>query len=166
MKMAATVYAFWEWELWRSDVLLDQWAYCNKIVTQGLNAWLDIMFHGATQVGTWYILIFEDDYTPTSSDTYQSPGFTECTAYDEATRPAFNEGAASNGTINNYSNPAVFSINATKTIYGAALVSDSTKGDSGAGPYMFSASNYGEGKPVENGDTLKVKLAITVTSTT
>src|SRR4030042_4730451 len=56
----------------------------NIIPNEGLNGALDILFHGSTQITTWYIAIFESNTTPLSTHTYASPGYTESTAYDEA----------------------------------------------------------------------------------
>ncbi len=94
----------------------------NVCTAEGLNAILDIMFHGTTQITTWYCLVFETDTTPSDATTYAVPVFTECQAYAEATRPEYVEAAASSKSITNSANKAVFTFNATKDIFGAALV--------------------------------------------
>ena len=153
----------WQWEQWRDGICIDTWEYHNTVMNEGLNHILDVEFHGEAASGTWYVLIFEDDITPSTSTTYAAPIFTESTAYTEGTRPAYVEAAASSQTITNSANKAVFSINATKTMYGAALVDDSTKDDQvAAGAVMFCAAKFGSSKSVENGDTLKVTIAISM----
>jgi len=111
------------------------------------------------------VLIYEDDVTPTTATTYAVPVFTECTAYSEANRQAYVEAAASSQSITNSANKATMTINATKTIYGAALVGGgtdgNTKGDVAGGGYMYCASKFSEAKPVENGDTIKITITIT-----
>jgi len=107
---------------------------CHNVVTdEGANAFLNCMFHGSTQLNPWYILLFEDDYTPIVTDTYAVPGFTECTAYSETVRQTFVESAASSRSLDNISNKATVNINGTKSLYGAGLVSggagDNLKGN-------------------------------------
>ena len=111
---------------------------------------------------TWYIAIFEDNYTPQVTDDYAAPGFTESTAYTEATRQTWVEDAAASASITN-STKAAFTINATKDIYGAALMSDSTKDDQvAANAVMYCAAKFTSSKPVENGDTLKVAITVSM----
>jgi hypothetical protein len=62
----------------------------NLCTDEGLNRILDVMFHGTTQIGTWYVGVFETNTTILAAHTYAVPGFTECTtSYDEATRPEY-----------------------------------------------------------------------------
>lgn len=154
------IYSIWETELIRDGKCIDKAIVHNRCVDQGLNHILNVQFHAAAQIATWYILIFEDDYTPLAADTYQVPGFTECTAYTEAARQAFVESEATAKSLTNSANKAVFSINATKNIYGGALVSLVTIDDQAAGNFMYCAANFGEAKSVENGDTFKVTVTL------
>jgi hypothetical protein len=136
----------------------------NLVVNEGLNALLNIMFHASTQITTWYVAIFESDTTPLATHTYASPGYTECTAYDEGTRPEYVEAAASGQSITNSANKAVFTFNATKTIYGAALVgggsAPSTKGNTAGGGTLFCSCKFSSSKPVEDDDTLSVTYTL------
>jgi len=136
----------------------------NLVVNEGLDAILDIMFHAATQITTWYVAIFESDTTILATHTYAVPGYTESTAYDEATRPEYNEAAASSQSITNSANKATFTMNATKTIYGAALVGGGTgpdtKGDTAGGGTLFCAAQFSASKSVEDNDTLEVTYTI------
>lgn len=133
----------------------------NLVVDEGLNHILDVQFHGTTQVGTWYICPFESNHTPAAGNTYATPGYTECTAYDEANRPAFVEGAASSKSISNTGNRAVFTFNATKTIYGMAMVSLNTKGDTVGGGVLWCSSRFSSSKNVDSGDIIEVTYTIT-----
>lgn len=136
----------------------------NVVTDEGINALLNIMFHGATQINTWYILLYETNTTPTGSTTYAVPVFTECTAYDEATRPEFNEGAAASKSITNSANKARFTFNAAKTIYGGALVGGGTgaptKGNTAGGGTMFCASLLDSSKAVTDDDYIDVTVTI------
>ena len=137
----------------------------NLVTNQGKNANLNIMFHGATQIAAWYFVLFEDNYTPLIGDTYAVPGFTETSAYDEATRPAFDESASTAQSLNNSASKATFTFNTVKTIYGGALVGGGTdptvKSDKAGGGTLYSAAKFSELKPVVSGDILKVWIALT-----
>jgi len=136
----------------------------NIVTTEGLNRILDVMFHATTQTTTWYCGLVETDTTATAAMTYDVPVFTESTAYDEATRPAYVEAAASNGSMTNSANKAVFTISGTKTMYGAALFSINTKGDhtQGANNVLYCYAKFGASRPVFDNDV--VNLIYTVTS--
>ena len=155
----------WEWEQWRGGKLIDEWKERNLCTDEGPTAALNIMFHAATQITVWAVALFEDDYTPLASNTYAAPGYTESTAYTEGTREDYVEAEASAKSITNIASKAEFSMNATKTIYGASLVGGgtdyNTKGDAAGGGTLFSSSKFTSSKSVESGDTLKVTITIT-----
>lgn len=158
--------SLWEWELWRGGKKIDEWIEHNICTDDGLDALLDIMFNADTQITSWYIAPFENDYTPVATATYASPGYTESSAYTEANRPTWSGAAAASKSVTNSASKAVFSINATKTIYGAALVgggtAGNTKGDTAGGGTLFSVSRFSSGsKDVESGDTMKVTVTVT-----
>lgn len=136
----------------------------NLVVNQGLNAILDIMLHASTQITTWYVAIFETDTTILATHTYAVPGYTESSSYDEATRPAYNEAAASGQSITNSANKAQFTISATKTIYGAALVGGgtgaSTKADTAGGGTLLCAVKFATSRSVVDDDVLQVTYTI------
>lgn len=161
----ASVNSTWDWECYGRNGGL-KWTERNHnlVTNEGLNALLDIMFHGATQITTWYIGLFEDDYTPLATNTYAAPGFTESTAYDEANRVEFNEAAASGQSMTNSANKASFTMNAAKTIYGGFLVgggsSAGTKGDTAGGGKLYCASQFSSPKAVEDDDILKVTVTL------
>lgn len=136
----------------------------NLITNEGLDHLLDVLLHADTQVDPWYLAIFEDNHTPVAGDTYAVPGYTECTAYDEATRPAYVEAAASSQSVTNSASPGTFTINATKSVYGAALVgggsAPGTKGDAAGGGTLLCAVSFSSVKNVESGDTLNVTYTL------
>ena len=160
-----SVNSIWEWEHVRDGKVIDSWTERNVCTDEGLNALLDIMFHAATQLTTWYVLIFETDTTPDADTTYAVPVWTECTAYDEATREEYVEAAASGKSMTNAASKASFTMNATKTIYGAALVGGgtdaNTKGDAAGGGVIYCASQFSASKPVVSTDVLNVTIILT-----
>jgi hypothetical protein len=159
--------AKWNIECFTKDGKL-KWAEYerrNLVTNQGKNANLNIMFHGATQIATWYFVLFENDYTPLVADTYAVPGYTETTAYTEATRPEFVESASTAQSLDNSASKATFTFNATKTIYGGGLVGGgtaaTTKGNVAGGGTLYSAAKFAESKSVVSTDILKVWVTLT-----
>lgn len=137
----------------------DGWG-CNIIVDEGLNHSLDVILHGEVQVSPWYVGLFEANYTPQSSDTAANiaSNATESTAYDESARVEYNEAAAASKVTTNTNNKAQFTINATKTMYGAFLVSNSTKG--GTTGTLLSAAQFNTARSVVSGDILEVTYSV------
>ena len=139
---------------------------CKNIVTlQGKNALNNIMFHGDTQITTWYVAIFNTNTTCVNTMTYAVPVYTESTDYDEATRPAYVEAASSSQVTTNTASRAVFTMNGTTTIYGCALVGGgtgpTTKADTAGGGTLYSASKFSEAKSVVATNVLSVGISIT-----
>ena len=148
----------------RAGRVIDEWEDHNLVVNEGLDSLLNIMFHGSTQITTWYMGVFEGNYTPVSTVTAATitSASTECTAYTSSTRPAYDEAAASSQSITNSASRASFVFNATKTIYGAFLVSTSTK--SGTSGTLFSAARFSSSKSVVSTDELLLTYTFTAAS--
>jgi allantoicase len=93
----------WSGQHIRDGKIIDEWEDKNLVVNEGLNAILNIMFRGDTQITTWYIGLFEGNYTPVAGVTAATitAASTECTAYDESVRQTYNEAAASSQSITN-----------------------------------------------------------------
>jgi hypothetical protein len=108
--------------------------------------------------------VFEGNYTPVATVTAATitSASTECTAYDETTRQAYNEAAASSQSTTNSANKATFTFNATKTIYGAFLASASAK--SATTGTLFSAAAFSSSKSVISGDQLLLTYTFTASS--
>ena len=157
----------WNWECYRPDGSL-KWrdSIHNLVTNEGLDYYLDVALSGGTQITSWYVALFEDNHTPAAADTYATPGYTESTAYDEAARPAWTEAGVSSQSITNSASKASFTMNATKTIYGGALVGGgtaaSTKGDAAGGGKLLCLSLFSSGKPVESGDVIKLTITATM----
>jgi len=134
----------------------------NLVVNEGLQDMNTQYFKGATYSATWYIGLYgaASANNPLATDTAAShPGFTEIVPYSNATRPAATFGTATTADpsiITNSASPASFTINATATVGGAFLISDSTK--SGTAGVLFSASDFAApgDRTVASGDTLNV----------
>lgn len=148
----------------RDGEIIDAWDEPNLVVNEGLNALLNIMFGGSTQITTWYVGLFEGNYTPVATVTAANitAASTECITYDETTRPAYTEAAASSQSMTNSASKATFTFNATKTIYGAFLVSASAK--SATTGTLFSAARFSSSKAVVAADQLLVTYTLTAAS--
>ncbi len=148
----------------RDGEIIDAWDTPNLVTNEGLNHILGVEFNGATQIGTWYVGLFEGNYTPVATVTAATitAAATESTAYDETTRVAYVEAAPASQSITNSASKATFTINATKTIYGAFLVSASAK--SATSGTLFSAARFGTSKAVVAADQLLVTYTIAASS--
>jgi hypothetical protein len=131
----------------RDGKVIDEFEDCNLVVNEGLNALNDIMFHGSTQITQWYLGVFEANYTPVSTVTAATiaAAATECTAYASGTRPTYDEAASASQVTTNAASRASFVFNATKTIYGGFLISNSTKG--GTTGTLFAAAQFATRRP-------------------
>jgi len=149
---------------YRKGELIEREAVHNLVVNEGLDHVLNTVFHSGTQIGTWHLGLFEGNYTPAANVTAATIAAqaTESTAYDEATRPEYVEAAAANQSVTNSANKATFTINATKTIYGAFLVSNSTKGSTSG--TLFSAARFNSPKQVVDDDQLLLTYTFTASS--
>lgn len=111
--------------------------FSNIVTNEAMNHILNTVLHGGTAITTWYCALVENAAVATTGQTYTVPIATESSAYDEATRPEYNESVASGQMLTNSANKAVFTINATKTMYGAMILGGgslpTTKQDKGAG---------------------------------
>lgn len=148
----------------RDGCIIDEFEDENLVVNEGLNAMLNVMFNAATQITAWYAGIFEGNYTPVSGLTAATvaAAATECTAYASATRPTYDEATSSAQSTTNSASRASFVFNASKTIYGAFLISNSTK--SGTAGTLFSAARFGSAKSVISGDELLLTYTLNLAS--
>jgi hypothetical protein len=146
-------------------VLLSIEDITNLIPTEGLNYMLGAALTGVAQTSSWFISLFEGNYTPVAgvtAATYPADA-TESTAYTEATRVAWVPGAISAGSVSNTASKAVFTINATKTMYGIAQTSVSAK--SATTGTLVSVARFSAAKSVVATDVLNVTSTISATST-
>lgn len=126
----------------------------NTFVNAGLNYLLDSGFGGTEYLG------LKGSGTPNAADTMASHGtWSEITAYSEGTRPTYSHAAAASQQITNSASKAIYSINATTTIYGIFCTTNSTKG--GTTGTLISATDFASSKSADNGDTLEVTYTVT-----
>lgn len=148
----------------RDGKVIDEWDVKNLVVNQGVEHALDVSLSNGTQESAWYVML-KDSGAVAAGDTYQQVGGTnawdEVTDYTEGTRPTWTDGGVSGKSLDNSGSPASFSINATVTVDGCALVSSNVKSDVGAGETLFAAADFASAKSLSSGDTLEVTYTIT-----
>lgn len=140
----------------------------NLVVNQGLQYMCGTALTSVAQITTWYIGLYGAgaSNTPAAGDTMASHvGWTEVTPYSNATRPTctFATATTANPSVaTNSASPAAFTINATSTVGGAFLVSNSTKG--GTTGTLFSAADFQSpgDRAVVSGDTLNVTYSLSL----
>lgn len=128
----------------------------NLVVDTGLNSLLDVYFHAATQITTWYIGLKGAGSIAVGDTLASHSGWSEITDYTD-NRKEYVETAASSKSITNSASPASFSINGTATVAGAFLcsVASTTSGT------LFSAIDFSASRSVASGDTLNVTYTFT-----
>jgi hypothetical protein len=148
----------------RAGEVIDEFECQNLCVDEGLNSLLNIQFNGATQLVNWYMGLFEGNYTPVAGLTAATvaANATETTAYNETTRRQFVPVASTAKSIANSVTAGTFTFNAGKTIYGAFMISDSTKG--GTAGVLFSAAKFATAKVVASADQLLLTYTLNASS--
>lgn len=134
----------------------------NLVVNEGLQYMCGTALTSVSQITSWYIGLYGAgaSNTPAAGDTMAShAGWTEIVPYSNGTRPAcsFATATTANPSVaTNSASQAAFAINATATVGGAFLVSNSTK--SGTTGTLFSAADFSApgDRSVVSGDTLNV----------
>lgn len=140
----------------------------NLVVNGGLQDMNAKYFTGSAYTATWYLGLYgaAASNNPAAGDTMSShAGWTEVTAYSQATRPACTFGTPSTANpsvATNSASPATFSINGTTTVGGAFLTSNNTK--SGTTGTLYSAADFSApgDRSVVSGDTLTVTYTLSL----
>lgn len=151
-------------EVMKDGVVIERDTVHNLLPIEGINHILNVTMHQGTQVPTWYIGLFEGNYTPLSTDTAATfPGFaTETQTYNEGTRQAWVEGAAVSGAMDNTGNLAQFTSNALKTVYGGFISSNPVLGATTG--TLLSVVRFSSPKTFDVGTVLRVTAGFTMTS--
>jgi hypothetical protein len=152
-------------EVLKDGVVVDTETVHNLMPTEGLNHVLSVALAAGAQAPTWYIGLFEANYTPVAGDTAATfpTSATETTTYVESTRVAFVPGAISGGTVTNSASRAEFTSNSNKTVYGAFLTSASGKGATSG--VLLSAAKFSTSKTFDSGSVIRVTAGFTTSST-
>lgn len=132
----------------------------NLVVNVGLQYMAGTALTSTAQITTWYLgLITGPGVTTNAADTMSSKGWTEFTGYSNSTRVAPSLAAATNANpsvVTNSGSPATFNINATGTVGGAFLTSNSTKGGTSGTLFSEKAFSSPGDRAVVSGDVISV----------
>ena len=132
----------------------------NGITNVGIAYLLDAGFDDGTKSTAWFIGLIDNAAFSAlaAADTMAShAGWAESSAYTESTRPAWTNGATASRSMTN-SSTVDFSMNATATIKGVFITSNSTK--AGTTGTLWSTAAFSSNASVTNGDTLKITYTI------
>lgn len=136
----------------------------NLLPQVGVDFVANLILATTSPIGSWYVGIFEGNFVPTPATTAADLPGIECTAYTEAARPTWVPAYDGVSLISNDANKATFTMNAAKRIYGAFLVSSSTKaGNSGT---LLSIARFTSPKDVDVGSAFGVTAGLTLIPTT
>lgn len=151
-------------EVVKDGVVIDREVAHNLLPTEGINHMMNVALRNGSQIATWYVGVYEGNYTPLASDTAAAfiAAAVETTTYSEATRPEWAEGSVVTGAVNNTASKAEFTSTANKTVYGGFLISSPTKGASGG--TLLSVVRFSSPKTFEMGSVLRVTAGFTMTS--
>jgi hypothetical protein len=139
--------------------------FANLITRVGAGDSLTQHLKGSAYTAAWFVGLTGATPVFATADTMAThAGWTDSTAYSNATRPAWTGGTVDTSTdtctVDNSAAKAVFNINATATIGGAFLVNNSTKGGT-TGVIYGGGAFAGGNRSVLSGDTLSVSVSAT-----
>src|SRR5467141_1083212 len=126
----------------------------NTVTTPGITDLLTVAFAAGTQKTTWYFGLIDNAgfSSIAATDTAAShSGWSESTAYTEATRQAWSP-TVSNAVASN-ATPATFTASGAVTLKGAFIISNSTKG--GTSGQLWAAGAFASTQALTSGQTVK-----------
>lgn len=148
-------------EVWRRGDLVQVEECENGIVNAGLNYALGVIFRGDATSNPFYISFVDNSGGPTyaAADTMAShAGWSEFTAYSEATRVDWGEDAQSGQSVTN-SSAAVFNITGgAATLDGIFVVDQNTKG--GATGTLWSTAEFTAPLAVTGSDVVNITYTV------
>lgn len=148
-------------ELIRDGNVIETIEFNNTVMNEGKNKLLDVFFRNQTQIATWYIGLMDNagySANPVTDTMSSHAGWAESVAYSEGVRQTWAVDAAASQQIANGVTAATFSINATATLRGIFVASNSTK--SGTTGTLWASALFPSTLPVANGDSVKITYTV------
>jgi hypothetical protein len=131
----------------------------NLTTNVGLNDILTQYWKGSSYTASFFVGL-KGAGTIAAADTMAShAGWTDIAGYSNGTRPALTLGTVASQSVDNSASKAVFNINATNTIAGAFVTTNSTV--SGTTGTLVGAADFSSSRAVISGDTLNVQITNT-----
>lgn len=132
----------------------------NLVTTVGLNDSLTKHFKASAYTAAWFVGLTTGTPTFATADTAAShAGWVEFVAYSETVRQTLTLGTAAAGSIDNSASKAIFTFNASGTVGGAFVITDSTK--AGTTGILYGEAVLSSNRSVVTGDTLTVTVTLT-----
>lgn len=133
----------------------------NLVVDVGIDDALDKYLKGSGYTASFFVGLTDGTPTVAAGDTMAShAGWVEVTAYSESVRQTLTLGTVASKSVDNSASKAAFSINATTTVGGAFIATNSTKG--GTTGILYGAGAFSGGdKAAADGDSLNVTITLT-----
>jgi hypothetical protein len=131
----------------------------NLLTTAGATDLLAKYLKGSAYTAAFFVGL-KGTGTISAGDTMAShAGWTEVTAYSAGTRPALTLGTPASGSVDNSASPASFTANASATVAGAFVVTDSTKG--GTAGTLYGAADFASARSLLSADVLNTTITLT-----
>ena len=142
--------------------LLDSFEVGNLIPQQAIDYVAGTFDGNGSIITNWYVGLFKNGFTPVAGTTAAQLPTTvgEFVGYSEAARPAWNAVYDNLSRLDNQATVAEFTLTQDTTLYGAFIVSNSTKG--GGSGTLLSIARFPSPKQMENGSTFKVRAGIDI----
>lgn len=133
----------------------------NLIPADGLAFLVRAPFGDVAPISAFYLGLFRGNYVPTdSTKAADIPGnMIEFIDYAEAQRPTWERAFDGAASMDNLTTKASFTVTQDRTIYGAFLVSEATKG--GNSGLVLSCVRFASPKPVSAGQTINLSGGLT-----
>lgn len=157
--------------------IVDEWTEVieNLTTTEGRTEMLDKYFKGSSYTAAWYMGLISNTaigsiavgntaakITTSTPNPPTTNDWAESTGYSQSTRPAITFGTAAAAALSSSGAPSTFSINATVALYGAFIVTNSTKG--GTSGKIYGEGAFGSVISVGSGVTVTVYVDLTIAS--
>lgn len=156
----------WKLEVVNPDgTVVDSEAQHNLIPAAGLDFLIRSPFGDVSQISTFYLGLYRGNYIPSPNTTASDipSNMNEFVDYSETNRPEWQRQLEGVATMDNLTNKAEFTVTQDRTIHGAFLVSNATKG--GNSGLLLSCVRFASPKQVTAGQTVKLAGGVTYTST-
>jgi hypothetical protein len=168
-KGSLSLHGEWCVEHKRGELWLPSIEGKNRIVTQGLNTFLNVTLGSTAKYTSWYVAIFKNNATITANDVLSSvvgdSAYNECQDADytpNTNRPQYVPADTTTAVITNAANKAEFNIINNITVYGAFIASSQAKRSTSG--VLLAAKKFDTARTVVNGDVLYVTYQITAES--
>ena len=132
----------------------------NLVVTTGKNDLLNKYFlNSGTYTAAFFVGLKGTGAIAAGDIMASHAGWSEITGYSNGSRPAFSPASSTAGSSTNSASPATFTINASNTVAGCFITTNSTKSGTSPG-ILFSAADFASSRAVLSGDTLTVTYTV------